>query len=309
MVAKDNSQRAIIVVIVTVFALALGDALIKGASAAFSLWQVFVLRALIVLPVLAALYRWRQPGESFVPKACFWTILRSMCLTVMWGTYYWSLAHVELSTAAATYYTLPIFITLFAAAFLGDSIGRFGWIAIALGFIGVVLIIEPRAEDFNWYAILPLISAILYAVAMILTRSRCRGEHILILSLWLNMIMLITGAVTSLALIALPFSSEVVADQSFLLGSWTSLNFTEWMVLGVLSVAIIIGSIGAAYAYQNGRPATIATFDFAYVAFAMFWGVIIFDETLTTRIVVGVLLIVVAGILAVNAGKKSASIS
>jgi len=134
--ASDNPRLAVVVIIATVFALALGDAMIKGTSATFTLWQIFVLRSVVVVPILFALIRWRTPQVQLVPNELLWTILRSVCLTLMWVTYYLSLAKVELSIAAAAYYTLPLFITLFAAAFLGDSIGPIGWVAVVLGFFG-----------------------------------------------------------------------------------------------------------------------------------------------------------------------------
>ena len=78
----------------------------------------------------------------------------------------------------------------------------------------------------------------------------------------------------------------------------------EWAAIGVLSLAILVGSIGAAYAYQNGAPATIATFDFAYVAFAVLWGVVIFQEVPSAVGAAGMFLIVFAGILAVRSKAK-----
>lgn len=302
---NDNPKRAVAVIIATVFALALGDALIKGTSATFTLWQIFVLRSVAVVPILILLIHWRATGISLFPQQPVWTVLRSLLLALMWVTYYLSLAHVGLSIAAAAYYTLPLFITLFAAIFLGDSIGRLGWGAVVIGFLGVVLILEPRTEDFNWYATLPLISAVLYAFAMILTRSRCRSEHMLVLSLWLNLTMLVMGVVATLILGMLTLPHETISAQSFLLGAWSALGFTEVLALAVLSVAIIIGSVGAAYAYQNGRPATIATFDFAYVAFALLWGIFIFDEELTKWGMLGIALVVVAGVLAVRSGNRA----
>jgi len=66
--------------------------------------------------------------------------------------------------AAATLYTLPLFITLFAAVFIGDRIGTKGWVAVFLGFGGVLLILRPEAGGFNAYALLPLVAAILDAL-------------------------------------------------------------------------------------------------------------------------------------------------
>ena len=119
-------------------------------------------------------------------------------LTFMWVAYYTALPHVDLSVAAAVYYTLPLFITLFAAVFIGERVGVRGWIAVFLGFCGVLLILRPRADDFNGYALLPLTSAVLYAFAMILTRTKCKNESPLVLSFGLNVSMIGVGVVATL---------------------------------------------------------------------------------------------------------------
>ena len=229
-----------------------------------------------------------------------WTALRSLLLVTMWVFYFAALPQVELAVAAAAYYTLPFFISLFAAYFLGDRITPRAWLAIVVGFLGILLILRPQAEDFNAYVLLPIVSAICYAGAMILTRSKCRNEKATVLSLWLNFGFVITG-LTALALLQLlQLPAEMTGNNSFLLGPWTTMHLPEWRVMGILAVMIVIGSIFAAIAYQRGPSATIATFDFAYVGLAAIWGFVFFGEIPEFLVLLGILLIVIAGIVSVR---------
>ena len=168
----DNIPLAVGVILLTVMALSLGDALIKMTSGSFALWQIFVIRSLIAIPVLFGVLAVKTQGRLRRPDAIWWVTLRSLMLIGMWVCYYLSLPELSLSAAAAAYYTLPIFITLFSALLMRERISFRGWSAVFIGFLGVLLILRPGAGDFNAYAILPLISAMLYAGAMILTRSR-----------------------------------------------------------------------------------------------------------------------------------------
>ncbi|MEM8539165.1 MAG: DMT family transporter, partial [Pseudomonadota bacterium] len=161
----DNLPLAVGVIIFTVLALSLGDALIKFSSGEFVIWQIFVLRSALVLPVLLVFLAIQNPNALRLGPAVGWTAVRSLMLVGMWICYYLSLPHLALSVAAAAYYTLPIFITLFSALFVGDRISRLGWAAVFIGFFGVLLILRPRAGDFNLFALLPLVSAVLYALA------------------------------------------------------------------------------------------------------------------------------------------------
>jgi drug/metabolite transporter (DMT)-like permease len=304
----DNVARAVATIVFTVMALSLGDALIKLFSTDFVLWQVFVLRSLIALPVLALVLGLRSRGGGrnpdhrlarFLPRHAGWVALRSLLLTFMWVAYYAALPHLALSAAAAAYYTLPIFITLFAALFLGDRIGPPGWAAILLGFFGVLLVLRPEAGAFNRHALLPLAAAILYALAMILTRSKCREEDPLVLSLALNVSFIAVGAVATLSSL-IAARAGLPLDDGFLGRPWTPVGAAEAATLALLAAAIIVGSAGAALAYQIGPPATVASFDFAYVAFAGVWGLLLFGEFPDAVSLLGMAMIVGGGVLAVR---------
>ena len=293
---KDNTPLAVVVITLTVLALSLGDALIKFTSGEFVIWQIFVLRSLLVVPVLLIVLRLQAPDAFGVPSAIGWTILRSAMLVGMWIAYYVALPHLELSIAAAAYYTLPIFITLFSAMLIGDRISFSGWLAVMIGFLGVLLILRPNAEDFNFYALLPLISAVLYALAMILTRTKCQVVHPIILSIALNVSFIVVGTVAAVGILII----EPETREGFIWAPWAEMGKAEWLSMTLLAAAILIGSVGAAIAYQYGRPAIIGTFDFAYVGFAVLWGFVFFAEVPDLLSIAGITMIVVAGVLALR---------
>jgi drug/metabolite transporter (DMT)-like permease len=267
--SADNVRLGVAVILVTDLALSLGDAAIKAFSADFVLWQIFVLRSVIALPVLMVIIRLYSRGTPLMPHRIGRVALRSLMLTGMWIAYWAALPHLQLGIAAAAYYTLPIFITLFAALFIGDRIGPLGWIAVLVGFAGVLLVLKPDAGGFNSYALLPLASAVLYALAMILTRTKCRDEHPLILSFSLNLSFIAVGLLATLLIagMAAPLGDDPSA-ASFLVGAWSPMGGKEWLSMTLLAAAAIIGSVGAAIAYQVAPPATIGIVDFVYLGFS-----------------------------------------
>ena len=294
----DNLKLAIGAIVVACFALSLGDALIKQQSVEFVLWQIFVLRSIIVLPFLIYLVRFHGQADPVMPRQLGWTLLRSLVLVSMWVAYFIALPQVEFAVAAAAYYTLPIFISLMAALFLGERITARGWVAVLIGFSGTVLVLQPQADDFNAWVLLPLVSALLYAVAMILTRSKCRGEKPVVLSLWLNFSFIGVGACALLCLWLLSPQPQTVAINPFLFADWTPMGATEWRTMSILGAAILAGSILAAVAYQNGPASTVSIFDFSYVGFAALWGFLFFAEFPAPLVSLGILLIIASGIIA-----------
>ena len=298
--AGDDLSLAVVTLLLTVFALSLGDALIKRFSTDFTLWQIFVVRSALAIPILILFIKSQVKHVLLWPMVPGWTILRSLMLTFMWVTYYVALPHVALSIAAAAFYTLPLFITLFAGLFLGDRVGSAGWIAVCLGFCGILLVLKPNTQGFNTYALLPIVSAILYALSMILTRSKCRNEHPLVLSMTLNLSFISIGCLATLLVMWFVTPNDALSTYAFLLGSWSTMGQAEWIVMGLLTCAILIGSIGTAVAYQLGPPSVLGTIDFAYVGFAAAWGFLLFAEIPDKITVLGIGLIVCAGLLAVR---------
>ena len=296
----DNIRLAVAAILGSNLAFSLSDAAIKLISANFVLWQIFVIRSVIAIPLLIAVISLWFPSTSLAPRQFGWVALRSLMLTLMLIAYLSSLPHLPLGVAAVTFYTLPIFITLFAALFIGDRIGLMGWTSVLLGFAGVALILRPTPNGFNGYALLPLVSAVLYALAMILTRTKCREEHPLILALGVNFSFIAIGLLATLLVAMVGGSTDQEQGTSFLFGEWSAMGMAEWVTMALLAAGAIIGSIGAAIAYQSGSPAKVAIFDFTYVGFAALWGVLFFAEVLDRITLVGMAMIIGAGVLAVR---------
>jgi drug/metabolite transporter (DMT)-like permease len=134
----------------------------------------------------------------------------------------------------------------------------------------------------------------------ILTRTKCREEHPLVLSLGVNLTFIAIGLLATLLIAMVGGSTDEAQGGSFLFGEWSTMGMAEWLTMGLLAASAIIGGIGAAFAYQVGPPATVATFDFSYVGFAVLWGVLFFDEVLDPVTLTGMALIIVAGVLVVR---------
>lgn len=155
---------------------------------------------------------------------------------------------------------------------------------------------KPQAGDLSIHAMMPLVSAILYALAMVLTRTKSRGENPFILALIFNLIAIVLGGGASLATVMAGSES----GQSLLLGDWIPMGWTQWALIGLFSLTMLIGSVGTAIAYQLGPSSIISTWDFSYLAFAVLWGVVLFSERLDAASMLGIVLIALAGIIVIR---------
>lgn len=287
---RFSTTQAIAAIIIAVFALSLGDALIKGTAQAMPIWQMLILRSAIVVPVLWWLAT-RNGGARL--RVSRWVILRSAFLAMMWVSFYLSLTLLPLSIAAATYYTGPLMIVALAALVARQWPGLLIVLAVIGGFVGVVLVIQPDVSDFRLATLLPLLSALLYAIAMILTAEKCHDDDPFVLGLFLNVALIVTGA--GLAV----FSGT---EGSYIFGPWQSIDLALIGIVAVLAVMLLIGCVGAAIAYQNGPPATIAAFDYSFLVFSLTWGMLFFAEYPGPLAWIGMVVIVGTGLLALPRG-------
>jgi drug/metabolite transporter (DMT)-like permease len=290
----------ILAIVGSVFLLSLGDALVKRASADIPLWELYVTRALIAVPILIALLLHGGRMARLTPKSPGWVLLRSLLLVGMWIAYYAALPAMSLSVAAVGLYTAPLFIALFSARLIGEPVGLRRWAGIFLGFLGVLVILRPAAEGFSLLTLLPILAAACYALAAVVTRGKCAEERPLVLALALNLCLFAAGLGGTGLLALWNPGPPAVAAYPFLLGCWRGMGAQEWGFVALLALLMVAVSTGVAKAYQSAPAAIIGTFDYAYLLFAALWSFLVFSEAPDGPTIAGMALIASAGWLVLS---------
>lgn len=293
----DRVIEGILLILASVAMLAFGDAFIKLFSANFTLWQIFALRSAIAIPLFFALAVLAR--RMLKPRNATWVTLRATLLITGWIAYYSALPYLDLAVAAVGVYTNPIITALVTAAFLGDRVTPAQWLGVGLGFAGVVVILNPGGDDFNAAILLAILGAALYSFAMVLTRAKCQDEDYACLAFFLHLAFFAAGLIGLTVVALLTPSAETQAAAPFLLSGWAPLNTTEWAIMALLGVLATGFTLTVARAYQVAPPHIVATFDYAYVAFAVLWGIVFFAEYPGPRALLGMTMIIGAGLLVV----------
>jgi len=288
------------VIVLTVFLMSLQDAIIKYASSDLTLWQIYVLRSTLAIPLLFAISAFSQSLVEIVPRSIGWTATRALLLVLMYFCIYAAAPVLSLAILGAAFYTGPLFITLFSWVLLGEIITWRKWLAVLIGFAGVIIIMRPGTEDFSYWILLPILSGLFYALAAITTRARCRDEPVLCLAVSLNVALLVSGILVSGILFTLQLSASEISAYPFLLGNWAVMGWPEWNLIAVLALLIAGIGIGLAKAYQSAPASIIATFDYSYLIFAVFWSLVIFSEPPDVPTIIGMGLIAAGGLLTIQ---------
>lgn len=297
-----STRKGIPFVVAAVFLMSLQDALFKFVSGDIVLWQVFAFRgAVATLILLIFIPLMGGSGSTWVAAFRPWVLLRSTLFALMFVSFYAAIATVDLAVVAAGYYTSPIFIALLSAAMTADRIKPLGWCAVVLGFIGVVIILRPVSVDFNPMTILPIFSALCYAFAAIIVRIKCQNENPISLVVSLNVVLMTTGILATLALLVISPSSSTVSGVPFLLGGWLWFDRTSWGIIVALAFLMIVSAYLLVKAYQITAPSIVATFDYSYLIFSIMWGFLIFAETPDAFTIIGMVCIAGAGLISARA--------
>jgi drug/metabolite transporter (DMT)-like permease len=298
--SPDRLRLAVVTIVATVFAMSVADAIVKYVSADFPLWQIYVVRSLLAIPVLAAMLLAAPRGPRPRLRSLGWISLRSLLLAFMYVAIYAAAPVLSLAVIAAALYTGPLFIALFSALLIGEPVGARRWAAVGIGFAGVLAILRPGSDSFSLPMLIPVLAAMLYALAAVITRRNCREAAPMVLALALNLTLLAVGAVATAAIALWHPSAAKAAVYPFLLGYWVAMGPREWAILAILALLMVAIGIGLAKAYQSGPPAVIATFDYSYLLFAALWSFLAFDQPPDAPMILGMVMIAGAGWLSLG---------
>lgn len=274
------------------------DVVFKLFSNELTLWQIFALRGLLAVPLLMGL-SWVQGirGGVLTDALKMWPLIRAFFLTLLFVAFYAAVPFVSLSTLGAGTYIAPIFVTLLSAYAISEAVGRRGWTAVFIGFAGVILLLQPGTDAFSLWAALPVVGALFYALAHIITRTKCQSVPVATLALALKLVMMSTGLVVSGVLLVWRPGSGLDQSYPYIFGNWSAVGPSEWLILGILAVLAVVIGMGIAGAYQTAPPSIIATFEYSYLVFAAIWDYFFFAMAPNSVTVLGIFLIIGAGLL------------
>jgi drug/metabolite transporter (DMT)-like permease len=298
---QDRVALGIALVLLSTLFTSLTDVIFKFTSAGGTIWQYFILRSLLAIPVLLAIaFLWGEGAATWSQALRLWPLLRALLFVLMFTVTYAALPVLPLATLAAGLYTAPLFVAAFSALLTGEAVGRRGWFAIALGFAGVLLILRPGTEAFTWFTLLPVLGGLFYALSALVTRSRCRATPPATLAVSLNIALVVMAAAVSAVIFIWPPAPASVAISPFLLGPWQALGPLEWGFVVLLAALMVGNSLVVSAAYQSAPPFIIATFDYTYLIFMTAFGFLLFSELPDRQSVIGIFMIVGAGMMVVR---------
>ena len=185
----------------------------------------------------------------------------------------------------AIFASYPLLVAAFSGPILGENVGWRRWVAIGIGFIGVLVILQPGFAVFSPYAIIPLTSAVLFAIYALLTRYAARRDTAATSFFWTG----VSGAV-AMTVVGIWF--------------WEPMSGGDWLWMGALSITGVTGHFLLIKTYEVAEASSVQPFAYLQLVFATIIGITLFGETLATNVAIGALIVVGAGIFTLLRSRK-----
>ncbi len=287
---------AIALLLTATFTLALQDTLMKLMTSETSFWQIQTLRSIGNILISALLAATSGGLLLLVPRNVKGVLLRSTFLAITMFLFFSGAPFLTVAQMAAGLYAYPVFVCLLAAPVLGETPGPWRIASMVIGAVGALIVIGPWRDEFRTVQLLPLSAGFFFACNILTLRSVCRHESTLALSFTAGLVFLVAGlfGVTVLTVIELP--QTITLSIPYIAIGWPPLSLLVAGFAIVASVLNLIGNICMTRAYQTADVSLLAPLDFAYLIFAAIWGRVIFDQWPDSNTVVGMVLIVIAGV-------------
>lgn len=284
------NRRAILMMVGAMASFVVNDALVKLVAATLPSAQLVFLRGVmasgLVLAVACLLGARRQLGGVLQPRVA----ARAAVDAVGTFMYLLSLFHLPLANATAINLSVPLFMIVFAVWFLRERPGAARWTAVGLGFAGVLLVVQPRGEGFNAWALLCLAGTLVHAARDLMTRRIPPATPSIVVTLATALaITLLTGAM-------LPFQG------------WQAVTLREFALLGAASAFLASGYFLIIQCMRQGDVSLTAPFRYAGVLFAVLLGYLVWGDVPNAWAWAGITLLVASGLYVVHGerGRRAA---
>jgi len=298
--ALSNTGKGAILMVLCMSVIGLVDNFVVLIAQESGLWQFHLIRALMICATIVVLARLR--GWRLWPRRWSGVLLRSGFGAVSMAIYFGSLAMMPIAQVGAGMFTAPIFVLLFSVILYRQTIGFWRIAAVALGFGGAMLVLQPDFAGMNLWGLAPMAAGLAWSLCVLSTRHLCEGETTATLIFWFFGGLGLLGA-TGLLVIAVFGPFELAGGAEFISTGWVTPTprFLFWV--SVQAVGSLIAIAWLTRAYQIGETSYIAIFEYSFLIFAGFWGWILWGDTLGPLALVGVGAIVLSGtVIALRSG-------
>jgi drug/metabolite transporter (DMT)-like permease len=207
-----------------------------------------------------------------------WHLIRGLMFMAMTGINFWALQYLQLTITSSIFFTVPLIIAILGAPLLGEKLDAGRWIAIAVGFAGVLVIVRPGSADFHPAMLASLLNAVLYAIFMMMTRRLAAYD-------------------SPETIQYLPAIVATIGLAPFAIAAWEMPDtLLEWTVACLMGVLGATGHYMLAMAHRYAPSTVIAPFLYQQVFYMALFGYLVFGDVPGPAVWIGAVIVIASGL-------------
>ena len=258
---------------------ALHDATIKSLSE-YSIFQIIFFAVLFSYVPFSFSLAADKRARNLRPVNPGWLLVRTLCMVGATASVFFAFRSLPLTQAYALLFATPIFITVLAIPILGETVRLLRWIAIGLGMIGVLIVLQPTGEQLGYGHLAALVAVACSSLTATITRRIGSSER-------------------SATLILYPLLANIVVAASTLYFVYRPMPFVDLAKMAGIGMLAMLGQYLIITAYRSAPAAFVAPFQYSQMLWAIFYGYFWFGEIPKSNVYLGASVIILAGLLIV----------
>ena len=273
----SKNQLGFLYMFLSVCAFSLMDLIIKW-TADYPLGQVVFFRGFFGIVFYFFVIPKNRINNFYQTKRAFLHFLRCLVGLIAMVAIFIALRNLPLATVVSISFAAPIFTTIFSIFFLSERVGIYRWLAVVIGFVGILIITEPGFESLNIYYIFPIIFCIGLSYVAIAIRQLSSTEPVWLISLNFSIVITIAGLCT------LPYG-------------WKIPSFFDFFVLSLVGLFGGVANLWLSQSYKFSEVSLVTPLKYLGLVFAIFFGYLIWGEVPSLKSLIGGLLVILSSII------------
>ncbi|MFU1477503.1 DMT family transporter [Roseovarius sp. C7] len=276
---EQNTRLGILLMVVTTFIFAVQDGISRHLAGEYNVYMVVMIRYWFFAAFVIAVAARKAGGvrQAAATTQPVFQAFRALLLVTEICVMIYAFTLLGLIEAHAVFAAYPLLVAALSGPVLGEHVGWRRWAAIGVGFIGVLVILQPGLGVFQPAAIVPLIAALMFALYALVTRYAARRDSAATSFFW-------TGTVGSVAMTAVG------------MWFWEPMSGPDWGWMAALCITGALGHYTLIKCYEVAEASAVQPFAYLQLVFVSIIGITVFSETIRTNVAVGACIVVAAGL-------------
>jgi len=293
---KNNNPKGIILILIAMMVFSVQDGIMKHIYNFVSLYEVYLIRTVVSFTLILIFLILTKKPIVFKSQYPILTLCRVILFFFGFSSFYISLTVLPLGTATALFFVTPFLITIFAHFFLKEEIGPRRWSAIAVGFVGVYITLNPDFSNFNYLSLLPILCAFCYSLSMIIIKKTSDKDSVYTQTFTFYIGAIIFSIIFYFVMGDGKFNTTEHPAAQFIFREWFVDIENSILFMVATGVTATLAFLLLFSAYSVASPAVVSPFEYSILLWSPLIGWIYFNEVPTLSTVIGILIIVSSGI-------------